>query len=80
MAKYELRQFRVAHMTYCPECGATGDYKLLKDAAVVVKQKLDDFIRANPHVAGQSSGQFADLHAAIGVLHSVIDKELRSRP
>lgn len=77
MSKHKgLKAFSVAGvLDHCPECGATGDYKLLKEAAIVVKLKLDAFIRANPHVAGQSTGQFADLKSAVGVLYSVIDKE-----
>ncbi len=75
MCKKGLKPFRVCHLTRCPECGATGDYELLKDAAIVVKQKLDAYLRANPQESGLDRGPLADLKAAVGVLHSVIDKE-----
>ena len=76
MAKAKkLKPFSIAgRLSSCPECGATGDYALLKHSAEVVQAKLDRFAKENPVFESFASGPFADLKAAVGVMTSVIGK------
>jgi len=67
--------FKIGNLDSCPECGATGDYELLKHAALVVVAKLREAKIKDPVAFAPIRGPIADLKAAIGVLNSVIDKD-----
>ncbi len=71
MGRKTLQPFSIGGvLDYCPECGTTGDYQLLKERALKV---ISVFSRPGYWSAKND----ADFNAAIEAMKEAIDKELK---
>lgn len=67
-----LEPFNVGSLPECPECGATGDYNLLKARALAVIAAWD---RASPAPLTDSMDDRRQIADAINDLRAVIDMQ-----
>ena len=71
--KKKLEPFSIAGvLDYCPECGATGDYALLKTAALKAIKFWEECGRFP-----DTSRDLERLQSAFAELQNVIDKKKR---